>query len=387
LFLRLEWLARRCKPQDTAWPGTIWPDRGFLRDLENDVMFLIATKRKKQPSPAWKAFQLLNRLLRSLRLVLRVNNLVKRARERLKEAGESPMSKLERQAEQGDEDARKLLRDIAAIRDGQAAAKKIDWTQHERALAQFSRTRSVEPSYGRSAPLESRCYARALELVVEDYRRKPLRDKSWPLVEWLARIGHPEAKSLAAFDDVWAWIVEQEEEAWRGKSGLRRREKGRDRIRRYREWHRGRWLYPGDWIRFRDAADFRAFYGRKQPLPETCVGLYDSDSRSRLEAVLDTLSCASTLPGSKRPRRVTDEPDGFYYHRTRRVARCRDCQNAEWEAQGFEVWNGFPYGDWSLTTAERIAENDKYAAEKLAQWKKRQQDRLKAMEAQNTPRN
>jgi hypothetical protein len=355
LFLRLEWLARSCKPPDTA-RRTIWPDRGFLRDLENEVMFLIATERKEQPSPAWKGFQLLNKRLQSLQLVLRVNNLVKRARERLEEAGERPLNKLQRQAERGDEGARKLLRDIAAIRDGQNAAKKIDWTQHERALAQFSRTRSVEPSYGRSAPLESRCYARALELVVDDYRRKPLRDKSWPLVKWLARIGHPEAKSLCAFDDVWAWIVEREEGAWRGKCALRRREKGRDRIRRYREWHRGRSLYPGDWIWFRDAADFHAFYGKKHPLPKVCVGLEDSEDRERVlkyDPIKVDLSCDRRLA------------DGFYYNRTGHLARCRDCQEAEWWAQGFEVVNGFPYGDWDATTAERLAERKRDALQQL----------------------
>ena len=116
---------------------------------------------------------------------------------------------------------------------------------------------------------------------------------------------------------------------------------------------------------FRDAADFRASYGRKHPLPETCVGLKDSECRDDLDATLDTLACTSTLPGSKRPSRITDEPDGFYYHRTRHVARCRDCQNAEWIAQGFEVVNGFPLGEWELSTAERNAKRDREAAERL----------------------
>jgi hypothetical protein len=296
-----------------------------------------------------------------LLLVKRVNNLVKHARERLEEDAQHPLNKLQQQAKCGDASARKLLHDIAVIRNGQDVAKKIHWTEHERALAQFSRTRSVEPSYGRSAPLEFRCYARALELIVDDCRRKPL--ESWPLTEWTVQIGHPGAKSLLAFDDPTGFILN--EGAWRGESAQRKREKGRDRVRRYREWRRGRWLYPGDWIRFRDAADFRAFYGKKHPLPETCVGLKDSDRRDDLAACLDTLVCSSTLPGSKRPSRVTDEPDGFYYHRTRHLARCRDCQNAEWISQGFEVWKGFPYGDWSLTTAERIAEQDRLAAERL----------------------
>jgi hypothetical protein len=131
----------------------------------------------------------------------------------------------------------------------------------------------------------------------------------------------------------------------------------------------GKMVYPGDWLRFRDAADFAEFWGAKHPLAETCIGLNDSDCRSELDACLDSLSCGCKL---------AHEPDGFYYHRTRHVARCRDCQEAEWIAQGFEVVNGFPWGDWSLTTAERIAEQKKSALEELARWEKRQQERLVA---------
>jgi hypothetical protein len=124
------------------------------------------------------------------------------------------------------------------------------------------------------------------------------------------------------------------------------------------EFRAGKWLLTdgspdilsGHWLHFRDAADFRAFYGEERPLPETCIGLDDSDSRSELEAVQDSLSCGCKL---------SDEPDGFYYHPTRNVARCTDCQSAAWIAQGFEVLNGFPYGDWQATTEQRIAEQDR----------------------------
>ena len=356
LVLHLDYLRKCCKPQDKNWPPTFWPDRKFLQSLEDNVMFLIATKRKKQPSPAWKGFQLLDKGMPSLRLVLRVDNLVKRAQDRLEEAGEAPLTKLERQAEHGDEDARKLLCDIAAIRDDQDAARTINWTRHERALAQFSRTRTVEPAYGRSAPVEFRCYARALELTVDNYRRKPLRNKSWPLIEWTARIAHPEAKNLCALDDVAAWVVEQEEGVWRGKSALRKREKTRERVRRHREWYRGSWVYPGDWLRFRDATHFKKFWGRKHLMPTKCGGLKDSEERDRIlkyDPIKTDLSCGRRLA------------DGFYYHRTRHVARCRDCQEAEWWAQGFDVFNGYPYGNWQATTAERLAEQKRDALERL----------------------
>lgn len=129
-------------------------------------------------------------------------------------------------------------------------------------------------------------------------------------------------------------------------------------------------VYPGDWLRFRDAADFRDFYGDQcPPLPETCIGLGDSPVRDDLDAVLDTLSCASKWNPSK-------HPDCFYYHRTRQVARCRDCQDAEWWALGFEVVDGFPWGPWDATPEARIREQDERAQQKLARWEKQQQARL-----------
>src|SRR5262249_4282828 len=107
LVLYLQHLKNYCKPQYTRWP-----DFDFLLSLKNSVMLLIETQRKKPPSPTWKAFQILNKRMSSLRLVLRVDNLVKRARDRLAEAGESAMTKLRQQAGRGDDDAGKLLRAV-----------------------------------------------------------------------------------------------------------------------------------------------------------------------------------------------------------------------------------------------------------------------------------
>jgi hypothetical protein len=350
--LDLEALTTYCQPEKAK--VMLWPSGELLQSLEDGVRFFTAEERKAPLS--WKTFQRLDKRLPKLRLVLRVDNLVKRARGRLKEAGQPALSELKRQAQRGDEDAQRLLRDIAAISGIQVAQKNIDWTQHERALAQFSRTNTVEPSYGRSAPVEFRCYARTLELLVDDYRRKPMRIQAMPLLEWVAKIGHPDAKNLVAFDYAAECEIERRARASQEHKALQRREKGRERTRRHREFYRGKFVYPGDWLLFSDAADFKAYWGRKQPLPETCVGLYDSECRDDLNACLDSLSCC---------RKLADQTDGFYYHGTRHVGRCCDCQNAEWIAQGFEVENGFPYGDWTLTTAERIAEQKRHLREEM----------------------
>jgi hypothetical protein len=232
----LEWLSDCCKPPaDSKWARIRWPRGDILKDFEERVIFLLATERRKRPSPSWKVFELLDKRMPSLPLVLRVNNLFKRAYERLAEAGEAQMSKLSRQADAGDQGAEKLVNDLYKIKDASAIPEGIDWSQHERALAQFSHTRTVEPAYGGIAQLEYRCYARALELILDDYRREPLRKKSLPLIEWALRIGYPGATSLGAFDFIAAFIVEQDEGVWRRKLVRHQLYLGRKRTRRFRE--------------------------------------------------------------------------------------------------------------------------------------------------------
>jgi hypothetical protein len=46
------------------------------------------------------------------------------------------------------------------------------------------------------------------------------------------------------------------------------------------QFNAGKMLYPGDLLHFRNAADFAAFFGNEQPLPETCAGLHDSERRA-----------------------------------------------------------------------------------------------------------
>jgi hypothetical protein len=352
----LETLANYCQPPEKA-KQTLWPDGKLLQSIENGVTLLIGEERKRPL--LWKTFRRLGKRMPKLLLVLRVDNLVKRARERLEES-ESALSKLARQDR---EDVRKFLGDIERLKRDLSNAKARDWQQYETVLKGVSRNQKSE--LGDSlASQKAICYVHALELVVDDYQREPLRKQSRPLLEWLARIEHPKAKNLLALDYETECEIERKARASQEEKALRQLKGGRERTKRHRDWFRGRWVYAGDWIRFRDAADFRAFYGAKWPLPEVCIGLDDSDVRDGLEAVLDTLSCTSTLPGSKRPRRVTDEPDGFFYQRTRHVARCCDCQQAEWIEQGFEFEGSFPFDD-GMATAERIAEREREAAEEL----------------------
>jgi len=65
--------------------GLLWPPGWLLGEIDQCVMFLIELDRKKPPLPLWKSFKTLDRRRRSLRLVPRINSLVKRAIESRKE--------------------------------------------------------------------------------------------------------------------------------------------------------------------------------------------------------------------------------------------------------------------------------------------------------------
>src|SRR5262249_47207664 len=161
---------------------------------------------------------------------------------------------------------------------------------------------------------------------------------------WLTRIGHPQTKKLLAFDPELADLLELERKNSQEQAISRKREKGRHRKRRHDEFYRGSRIYPGDWLKFRNARHFRRFYGRHHAVPNVCAGLETSEDRDRIlkyDPIKVHLSCGCPLSGE------------FYYHDTRHVARCRDCQESEWFAQGFEVVGGFPFGDWGASTVER----------------------------------
>jgi hypothetical protein len=157
--------------------------------------------------------------------------------------------------------------------------------------------------------VEFRCYARALELIVNDCRRKPL--KSRPLTEWAAKIGHPDAKSLLAFDDPMGFI---ESEPWRSEAASRKREKGRDRVRRYRKWINGTYVYAGGWL----------MHSREKPLPAWAKA---------------TPHANCELCGKR-----VGAWNHWYIQRTdHERVRCSDCQSFIWQLDGYDYEP--PFGD------------------------------------------
>lgn len=115
-----------------------------------------------------------------------------------------------------------------------SAAKTIDWAQHESVLLRFSPAGSVELACGKTtASREVRCYARALELIVDHDNREPLRGKAEPLVGWLTEIDHPMAKDLGAFNHKVAFNVMGGKRLADLIRTQKRREAARKRDRRY----------------------------------------------------------------------------------------------------------------------------------------------------------
>jgi hypothetical protein len=213
---------------------TSWPTSDLLKSLEFNVTCLASFEREKPPLPFWRAFQLVDKRMPSLRLVLRVNNLVKRVKDRLTEAGRSALEEL---LWEDGKDAQNLLQDIARVRENLSAAKTIDWAHYEHVLLRVSRGSSVELACGKNtASPEARCYARALELIVDhdNDKRERLRRESEPLVRWLAEIGHPMAKDLEAFNHRAVFAVEDHRRLVDLIKTRQKREAAQKRDRRYR---------------------------------------------------------------------------------------------------------------------------------------------------------
>jgi hypothetical protein len=170
-----------------------WPSDSFIMSLQKSVMCLIASDRINRPWPIWKAFMLLDTRMPSLRLVLRVNNLVKRAAEKLAQAGgESVLSKAAREARAGVSEAQNLLRNIA--------------------LQKQSLT----------------------DLLQDHDAHTKLWSDAWPLVNWLIFIGHPDVENLVKPHRAAVSVAVDHRRMLQERKEKLRRELTRERVRRHR---------------------------------------------------------------------------------------------------------------------------------------------------------
>jgi hypothetical protein len=169
---------------------TLWPRQDELEQLHSIVIDLFMTEHRNRPNPYWKAYRWVNKLFPKLRLVQRTDKLVQRARNRLKEAGESRLMELKRKVHSGAPEAERLLKHLRALdKDGSAAAKKIAWEDYEQLLFEGANHKPVQlVCDDLSASPRMRCYGRALEIIVDDLRY----ERMYPLLRWIGYIGYPD---------------------------------------------------------------------------------------------------------------------------------------------------------------------------------------------------
>lgn len=162
---------------------TFWPLEDDLRKLDHAVIDLAVTCRKKH-FPPWKAYKTVNMRWPGIRLVPRVEALVKRAHKVLKDVGGSGIERLRREADEGVPEAirlRKDLNDLRAFQNDPSKAPGIKWLDNE---------------------TDIKCYARALRLIVDELRWQPLLERAQPLLRWIACLGNPVFLDLLRVDDL-----------------------------------------------------------------------------------------------------------------------------------------------------------------------------------------
>jgi hypothetical protein len=193
VFERLDWLVRilniLCYRNGDV--GFLWPPGWLLGEIDQCVMFLIELDRKKPPLLRWKTFKMLDRRMRLLRLVPRIDSLVKRAIERRQQ--KCSQSVLEKAVRRPDSlETQILLRDC------------------------------VEKS------------GKFVDLLRDHDNRVMERMASSPLLVWLCAMEHPDARNLILRDIESIRLAGTMTRAIHLQKVSRRRLKARERQKRYR---------------------------------------------------------------------------------------------------------------------------------------------------------
>jgi len=223
-------------------------------------------------------------------------------------------------------------------------AKAIDWQQYESVLKAVRPNKKLEIACGDPAASQKViCYTRTLELLVDDYRREPLRRESRPLLEWLARIQHPEANNLLAFNYVLEREMQHRQKALLNEKQARKRGQAVERARRHREFYGSKIVWPDDWIWL------------------TAIEKYGT-WRSRYKEAF--------AKGCELCRKPISEESPLWFHLDRHVARCHSCQEHAWWSDGYEIEAGFPscFLPETATREERWAVRENKVGAGVTEW-------------------
>jgi hypothetical protein len=189
-------------PPAGANPNAPWPLMEELRDLDHAVFTVAKTQRKKALFASWKTYKLVDKKWPGIRLISRMNKLINGARARLQEARVSDLERLRREDLEGVPKVMQCWKDLEALRADMCKADGIEWEGHEKVIFARGNNKLIRPACGDSLVLlRLKCYARALELIVEDelYCR-PNRDKALPLLKWIALTDNPGYRDVLKYD-------------------------------------------------------------------------------------------------------------------------------------------------------------------------------------------
>jgi hypothetical protein len=144
-----------------------------------------------------------------------------------------------REARSGGEhalEAKSFLADLQKIQKEPKTAAKIKWPRYERFLFCPGDNKRVQLSCGDSpASLRVMCYARALEMIVDDKHHGALRDDASPLLEWVVRVRNPEYSDVLEWNDFMKWMAEREAKCAVEERAQRKRAQDRERQRQHRK--------------------------------------------------------------------------------------------------------------------------------------------------------
>jgi hypothetical protein len=170
----------------------LWPPGWLLGRIDECVALLLEVEGKKPGWLGWKRFRTLDKRRRSLRLVPRIDSLVKRAIETREErCGESVLEK---------------------------AARRPDSLETQILLRDFVEQKT-----------------KFFNLLNDHDNRTMERVESWPLLYWICNMDHPDAQKLILHDvepvrlaGSFTWALHREKVS-------RKRLKNRERQNRYRQ--------------------------------------------------------------------------------------------------------------------------------------------------------
>ena len=132
-------------------------------------------------------------------------------------------------------EAKKFLADLRRIQKDPKTAAKIKWEHYERFLSRRGFNKGVQVWCGdHPASAGVVCYARALEMIVDDEYHRRLLDDAEPLLRWIACLGNLAYSEVLKWADFMEWVEERLAKDAAEKRLEHKRAQARQRLRDFR---------------------------------------------------------------------------------------------------------------------------------------------------------